>query len=164
MLFNEQEIWSQAIHVWVTEKQNWSHVPKSHLITHHFHSLVKAYLQTQPVSNPHIFFFLDIWFGPISFRYGPYRTGGEIKCLKKNLKQYFQNQTGKSGAFQIKITWLVCKQQKEGKFNSSILGHFKWKCKCHHMTKSTLIFFLGHFILPPVLAIEFNQFSWLNRK
>ena len=52
--------------------------------------------------------------------------------------------------FHKNSTWSILKQKGNRKWKSSFLGHFKIKCICHHMTKSSFSCFLRHFILLPV--------------
>ena len=56
----------------------------------------------------------------------------------------------KTGVSSGKITWLILDEKQ--KWICSIFGHFKEKCKCRHMTKSSSTCFSGRSMVPPVVS------------
>ena len=57
--------------------------------------------------------------------------------------QETENEIEKNVAFHNFSMWSILKQNKNWKWNSSILGHFKILGKCYHMTKSSFTCFFG---------------------
>ena len=106
----------------------------------------------------------------VTFLFQKLGTWFSLKYPTFHASKYFENQKGKMGHFKIskiekwgistKTRWSIIKREKNQKWICSILGHFKEKCKCRHMTKSSFRAFHGTSRRKSLVISEFQSADW----